>query len=302
MVVDSPKNIPLQELKDALITPSGVRVFILRLDLIHPTINGNKYFKLKYNLDEMDRLGQNTLLTFGGAYSNHIAATASAGKEKKINTIGIIRGEELKSTSNRMLKTAADNGMDLHFVTREEYRKRYREEYHVYLKSKFGDFYLLPEGGSNRAAVKGCAEILKTLDNDFDFVCLPVGTGATMAGIAASASKKQQVIGFAVLANANYLDEDVSKMVMEFSGKELPNTKIIHDFHFGRYARSTGELDKFIKRFTSDNNIPIEPVYTGKMLFGIYDMIKGGYFVRGEKILVIHTGGLQANVVGEIYK
>ena len=290
--MDSQKNIPLQELKDPLITPTGVQVFILRLDLIHTTITGNKYFKLKYNLEEIKRLGQKTLLTFGGAYSNHIVATAVAGKANNIVTIGMIRGEELTETSNPVLAKAAENGMRLHFVTREEYRKRYREEYHEELKAKFGDFYLLPEGGSNMLAVKGCSEILSAVEEKFDFVCVPVGTGATMAGIASSVKKTQQVIGFAVLANAAFLDEEVTNMAKEFTGKEPHNAKIIHDFHFGRYGRTTGELDKFIKRFISENNIPIEPVYTGKMLFGIYDMIKGGCFVRGEKVLIVHTGGI----------
>ena len=288
------KNIPIQELKDPLITPTGVQIFILRLDLIHPAINGNKYFKLKYNLEEMKRLGQKTLLTFGGAYSNHISATAAAGREYGFDTIGIIRGEELNEKSNPTLKTAASNGMQLHFVSREDYRKRYREEYHEELRKQFDDFYLLPEGGSNLLAVKGCAEILENVKQEFDFVCLPVGTGATMAGIVSSLKKTQQAIGFAVLANAHFLDEDVIKMAKEFSGTAPHNAKIIHDFHFGRYGRTTGELDKFIKRFETENNIPIEPIYTGKMMFGLYDMIKGGYFVRGEKVLVIHTGGLEA--------
>ena len=275
-----------------MIIPTGVQVFILRLDLIHTTITGNKYFKLKYNLEEIKRLGQKTLLTFGGAYSSHIVATAVAGKANNIATIGMIRGEELTETSNPVLAKAAENGMRLHFITREEYRKRYREEYYEELKTKFGDFYLLPEGGSNMLAVKGCSEILSAVEEKFDFVCLPVGTGATMAGIASSVKKTQQVIGFAVLANAAFLDEEVTNMAKEFTGKEPHNAKIIHDFHFGRYGRTTGELDKFIKRFISENNIPIEPVYTGKMLFGIYDMIKGGCFVRGEKVLIVHTGGI----------
>jgi len=173
-------------------------------------VNGNKYFKLKYNLEEMKKLGQKTMLTFGGAFSNHIAALASVGKSDGFKTIGMIRGEELNENSNQTLRTAIENGMQLHFVTREEYRKRYRPEYHEELKAKFGDLYILPEGGSNQLGVKGCSEILQDVNQAFDFVCLPVGTGATLAGIASSLNKTQQVIGFAVLANAQFLDEDVT--------------------------------------------------------------------------------------------
>ena len=283
----------LPEVKNELLSSCGVTLHVLRLDLLHQPAGGNKFFKLKYNIEEMKKRGLKKLLTFGGAFSNHILATSAAGKENRIETLGIIRGEELNEHSNVVLQSACANGMRLYFVTREEYRTRYREEYHRQLKERFGNFHLLPEGGSNSLAVKGCSEIIALINKDFDFICVPVGTGATLAGIACALSKKQQALGFVALANAKFLDEEVDRFIKEYSGKDAVNAKLIHDFHFGRYARSTDELEKFMQRFKEENNIPLEATYSGKMMYGIFEMLKGGYFVSGEKIIAVHTGGLQ---------
>lgn len=292
-------SVPLERISDPFIRASGVELSMLRLDQMHPVIGGNKFFKLRYNLEEMKKRGLKKLLTFGGAFSNHITAVAASGKENGFETIGVIRGDELDGKSNVVLERAAANGMQLHFVTREDYRKRFREEFHEELRKMFGDFYLLPEGGSNLLAVKGCSEINALVKENFDFICTPVGTGGTLAGLAVSLAPAQQALGFAVLANAAFLDDEVNKWVKEFSGKEPANCRIVHDFHFGRYGRTSKELDDFIKYFEAENKIALEHIYTGKMMFGLYELIRNGYFVRGEKVVALHTGGLFHKISGK---
>ena len=289
------EKILLQKINDKAITGSGIELLILRLDLVHPNISGNKWFKLKYNLEEARKQNKSRLLTFGGAFSNHIVATATAGKEFGFETIGIIRGDELNENSNSTLQSAKQNGMQMVFVSREDYRKRFREDFLEELKAKFHNPYIIPEGGSNLLAVNGCAEIVKEVKHDFDFVCCAVGTGATLAGLSVSLNKKQQAIGFSVLANAEFLNDNVNNFVKEYSREERANWKIIQNYHFGAYARTTKELIDFIKHFEVENKIPLDTIYTGKMMFGIYDLIQSGYFTRGEKIIALHTGGLQGN-------
>lgn len=266
----------------------GIGVYIKREDRIHDFVSGNKYRKLKYNILEADKLGFKTLLTFGGAFSNHIAAVASVGKVCKFKTIGIIRGEELESKieSNPTLQFAKSCGMQFEFVSREDYRKKTSEAFINRLKETFGDFYLVPEGGTNDLAVKGCEEILTDADKDFDYICCAVGTGGTISGLINCSKPGQQVLGFPAL-KGDFLQQDISKFVSK------TNWKLITDYHFGGYAKINRELVEFINRFYNQNEVPIDPVYTGKMLFGINDLIVQGYFPEGAKILAIHTGGLQ---------
>ena len=282
-------KIPLQKIADPAIASSGVNLFVLRLDMIHPHISGNKYFKLKYNLEEAKRQGKDTLLTFGGAYSNHIAAVAAAGQEQDFKTIGVIRGDELASPPaplrgergeqplNPTLSFAKECGMKFHFVSREEYRKRDNPDFPKLFPQLPNNYYLLPEGGTNELAVKGCAEILSLIDIPFDVVCCPVGTGGTLTGIISSLKGKQKAIGFSVL-----------------KGIDFPDTN--PDYHFGGYAKHTPELLRFIENFEKQNNIPLEQVYTGKMMFGIYDLIQKGHFKRNETVVAVHTGGLQGKL------
>jgi 1-aminocyclopropane-1-carboxylate deaminase len=257
--------------------------------LIHPKISGNKYRKLKYNLEHARVLNQNTLLTFGGAYSNHIAAVASAGQELKFKTIGIIRGEELisKIQSNPTLKFAQDCGMVLKFVSREMYRDKVSETFLNLLSHEFGEFYMIPEGGTNTLAVKGCEEILTEEDSDFDYICCSVGTGGTISGLINSSFPHQKILGFPAL-KGGFLSEEITK----FATKN--NWELIEDYHFGGYAKINQELISFINEFRGRHNLPLDPIYTGKMLFGICDLIQKGYFPKNSKILAIHTGGLQA--------
>ena len=267
---------------------SDVELFIKREDQIHPHISGNKYRKLKYNLIEARKQGLTTLLTFGGAFSNHIAAVAAVGNELGFKTIGIIRGEELidKVEENPTLSFAQDCKMQLRFISREDYRNKTSRAFLLQLEHEFGEFYLIPEGGTNELAVTGCEEILTEDDNSVDYICCSVGTGGTISGIINSVNPKQKVLGFPAL-KGEFLEDEIRKFAKQF------NWKLITDYHFGGYAKINADLITFINQFKERNNIPLDPVYTGKMMFGIMDLINRDYFPKGSKILAIHTGGLQ---------
>lgn len=271
-----------------LLDEKSIELFIKREDLLHPVISGNKFRKLKYNLIEAKNEGHHTLLTFGGAYSNHIAAVAGAGKEQGFTTIGIVRGEELKDDigENPTLHFAQECGMELKFVSRSEYRNKHNNSFINELKTEYGDFYLLPEGGTNKLAVKGCQEILTHEDAGFDFVCCPVGTGGTISGLINCSQLGQQVLGFPALKGDFLRDE-----ILKFANND--QWELVDGYHFGGYAKVNKELIHFINDFKRNTGVPLDPVYTGKMIFGILDMIKNGYFKTGIKILAIHTGGLQ---------
>ncbi len=265
-----------------------VELFIRREDLIHPFISGNKFRKLKYNLLEAQKLNHSTLLSFGGAFSNHIAALAYAGREAGMKTIGVIRGEELRDQieSNPTLHFAQQCGMEFEFVTREAYRNKTDSTFIEKLKDKFPNFYLVPEGGTNELAVKGCQEILTADDVHYDYVCTAVGTGGTISGVINSAFEGQKILGFPAL-KGDFLQKDICKFVQN------KNWELINEYHFGGYAKVTEELIQFLNDFYNKYGIPLDPVYTGKMVFGVMDRIKQNYFPEHSKILLIHTGGLQ---------
>ncbi len=275
------------------IADSGVSLCIKREDKLHPFISGNKYRKLKYNLVESKKQEKTTLITFGGAYSNHIAAAAAAGSEFGFKTIGVIRGEELADNleevlqQNPTLKFASKHNMQFHFVSRSAYREKTSKEFIDNLKEQFGDFYLVPEGGTNTLAVKGCEEILTEKDAVYNVICSSVGTGGTISGIINSTKKHQKTIGFPAL-KGDFLQNEIKKYVLTNKNWSL-NT----DYHFGGYAKVSETLINFINKFKQETGIPLDPVYTGKMLFGIVDLIKKDYFEKGTSILAIHTGGLQ---------
>lgn len=266
----------------------GVELYLKREDKIHPFISGNKYRKLKYNLAEAKKQKQDTLLSFGGAYSNHIAAVASAGKELGFKTIGIIRGKELikKISQNQTLTFAKDCGMIFKFISRDAYRTKSDSNFLNNLKNEFGSFYLIPEGGTNDLAIRGCEEILTEEDEAYDFICCSVGTGGTISGLINASSSHQKVMGFPAL-KGDFLQKDISKFAVK------SNWKLITDYHFGGYAKINSELIEFINKFKTNYDIPLDPIYTGKMMFGILELTKKDYFPKGSKILAIHTGGLQ---------
>ncbi len=287
---------PLQELRDPVLEAHGVRVIIKRDDLIHPVISGNKWRKLKYNLFMARRQRYDTLLTFGGAYSNHIHAFAAAGRICGFNTIGVIRGEETLPL-NPTLQFAVDCGMHLHYVDRKRYRDKSDAEFIQNLRDRFGRFFHVPEGGSNLLAMTGCSEIAAELEDalsdDFDVVACPCGTGATLAGLAAGLQEEKRVIGFAVLKGSDFLTDDVRSLLAAWGEKALDNWHIETTYHHGGYAKLSTELVDFIDGFEQRNRLALEPIYTGKMLYGLYDMIRRGAFKRGETIVAVHTGGLQ---------
>lgn len=265
-----------------------MQLFVKREDLLHETISGNKFRKLKYNLEQAKLQGKKTLLTFGGAFSNHIAAVASAGNEFGFETVGIIRGDELESkiSENPTLASAQAQGMKFEFINREIYRSKDEPAFLESLKSRFGDIYILPEGGTNALAVKGCEEILTGEDLEFDYICCAVGTGGTLAGLINASDERQRIIGFSSLKGVSEFDP-----IVEFANKD--NWEITSDYHFGGYGKVNSELIDFINRFATENKMQLDPVYTGKMLFGIEDLIAKGRFESGSRILAIHTGGLQ---------
>ena len=272
----------------SILKEKNVILALKREDLLHPYVSGNKYRKLKYNLQAAKENGVGTLVTFGGAFSNHIAAVAYAGKEWGMKTIGVIRGEELQGNwcQNPTLARAHRNGMEFKFVSRQVYREKDIASFTTELKKQFGDFYMVPEGGTNALAVKGCEEILGEADREFDIICTCVGTGGTIAGLINSSFEHQKIIGFSALKG-----DFLSDVISEITTKD--NWKLIADYHFGGYAKITEQLVLFINNFKSETDIPLDPIYTGKMLFGLLDMIKNDNFVSGTKILAVHTGGMQ---------
>lgn len=290
----------IQELTNSLLSEKQVKAYVLRLDLIHPTIGGNKYFKLKYNLEQAKALGKKTILSFGGAYSNHIAALAAAGQEFGLKTIGVIRGNELNDESNPTLILAKQNGMQFHFVDRETYRKKQDDSFIESLKQQFGDFYLVPEGGSNALAVKGCLEIKNYIPIDFDTIMCACGTGGTIAGIALSLSKSQKAVGIPVLKGAAFLEEEIVRLQNEYIRTQTESHKtiapqLIYDYHFGGYATTSSGLLDFMKSFEQDFLIPLDKIYTSKLFFGFFDLLEKNYFLPNSTIILVHTGGLQGN-------
>ncbi|MER3373982.1 MAG: pyridoxal-phosphate dependent enzyme [Allomuricauda sp.] len=280
--------VPNQKVDGPLLDEKEVTLNIKREDTIHPLISGNKYRKLKYNLLEAQTQGQKTLLTFGGAFSNHVAAVACAGHEQGFQTIGVIRGEELEGSwpNNPTLQRAHEHGMRFHFVSRSAYRQKNEADLLQKLKDRFGAFYLIPEGGTNELAVKGCTEILSGEDSAFDFICCSVGTGGTVAGLINSIQPNQTVLGFPAL-KGDFLKADIRT----FAQNE--RWQLITEYHFGGYAKVTPALVQFINDFKKGTGIPLDPIYTGKLLFGIFELIKQDFFPKRTQILAIHTGGLQ---------
>lgn len=282
------KHISLTQKIESDLFGEDVEVYIKREDLLHEFVSGNKIRKLKYNLLQAQEENHHTVLTFGGAFSNHISAVSYACKAMKLSSIGVIRGEELgdKIQYNPTLSFAHQNGMLLEFVSREIYRQKNSEELLQKLKQKFGDFYVVPEGGTNELAVRGCEEILTDQDDIFDYLCCAVGTGGTISGIINSSKSHQKVLGFPAL-KGDFLEGEVQKHTQKH------NWKLIKDYHFGGYAKINRELVSFINEFKQQTDIPLDPVYTAKMCYGVSDLTRKNYFEKGTKILLIHTGGLQ---------
>lgn len=263
-------------------------VFLKREDLLHPSVSGNKFRKLKYNIAQALENGNDTLVTFGGAYSNHISATAAAGKIAGLKTIGIIRGEELEGAhkENPTLAFAESCGMTFKFVSREHYKLKDTTAYLAGISDNYPNSYLLPEGGTNALAIKGCAEILTEADADFNYICTSVGTGGTMAGLVSASKAHQTVVGYSALKGTFQVTE-----VQKYTSKN--NFTIKDSYCFGGYAKIDSQLVRFINEFKEETGILLDPIYTAKMMFGVMEDIQKGYFPENSRILAVHTGGLQ---------
>lgn len=274
-----------------ILNNSQVVLDIKRLDQIHPYVSGNKFFKLKYNLQEAIKLNKQTVITFGGAYSNHIIATAFAAQQYGLNSIGIIRGDELAhKPRNATLSQAETFDMQLHFIDRASYKQRHDYHFLEQLQQQYPHSYIIPEGGTNPLAVQGCQEIL-TADEKayYDIICVAVGTGGTIAGLIESTTSATQILGFTVL-NGDFLQHDIQQLTKQ------THWYLCNNYTFGGYAKTTDTLIDFIKNFEKKYHIPIEPIYTGKMMYGLFDLIAQDYFPQNCKILAIHSGGLQAKL------
>ena len=266
-----------------------IEVFIKRLDLIDPFISGNKLFKLKHNVDRALLKKKNMLITCGGAFSNHILATAAYAKKKNIDCLAIVRGEEY-SELNPLLTLAKEYGMNFCFVSRKEYAKRNDNNYISELIRKYKKAFIVPEGGNNKLGVLGAEEILETQDKSFDYIICPIGTGATLLGIVNSSKKTQKVIGINCLNDAIYINKNISQKTNK------KNWEIINEFNFGGFAKFDNLLTKYLKKFKSNNKITLDLNYTTKMFFGFEELINRRYFQRKSKVLLIHTGGIYGNL------
>lgn len=286
------ERLPLQDISEPWFARFDVRLSMLRADLVHSIVSGNKWFKLKYNLHAAQAAGYETLLSFGGTYSNHIHALAYAGRELGFKTIGVIRGEAHEAL-NPTLQFAAAQGMQLSYLDRVSYRRKNDPEIITQLHKRFGDFYRVPEGGSNALAVQGCRELVATIDEPFDVLACACGTGGTLAGLISGLEGQHQALGLAVLKGGEFLCDEVRGLLREVAGTVHENWTINHSYHFGGYARMTTELERFIGDFEARHGIPLDPVYTGKLMFGLYDLIAKGCFKPGTKIVMLHSGGLQ---------
>jgi 1-aminocyclopropane-1-carboxylate deaminase len=300
---------PIQLLDDALFESNRLKLFIKRDDLIHPQIHGNKWRKLKYNLSVFKASGKSQILTFGGAFSNHIHATAAAGQLFNIKTIGIIRGERVDPLSPTLI-FAEKSGMALHFVSREAYRNK--DILLKELNALYGDFYLLPEGGTNNEAVHGCMEIVEEVHLQLgykpDYFCVACGTGGTLSGMIVACEPHQKIVGMCVLKNNNLSDEitkilqtsvipniELTKVPFNLIKKsEIPtNWDLKTEYNFGGYTKWSPNLITFINDFKIKYGISLDPIYNGKMFYGVFDLIKKGYFKENSTIILVHTGGIQ---------
>ena len=292
------KPSPLQLIEDELLIQRGIRLFIKRDDLIHPQVSGNKWRKLKYNLQAAQQQQHTRLLTFGGAYSNHIAATAAAGKMFGFETIGVIRGELIKPL-NPTLSLAQQQGMRLVFVDRKAYREE-KLKIARQLQDKLGRCYVLPEGGSNSLAVKGCGEIVTEVREQLggelpDYICVSSGTGGTASGLIFGLGGMSIVKVYPAL-KGDFLRDKINRLIWESVGKNYDNWQLVTEYHFGGYTKWNQILIDFINSFYDKFQIQIDPIYTGKLFYGVWDEIETGKFKDGSTVVVVHTGGLQGIV------
>lgn len=295
-MADIQNDTPLQSVEHPVLESKGADLLVRRDDLVHPQISGNKWYKLKYNIENAKAQGYKTLLSFGGAFSNHLHALAFAGKEFGLKTIGVIRGE-LVYPLNPSLQDMVDWGMQLVPLSRSDYRRRYEEDFVTELCTSFQPCYVVPEGGANALALKGCAEVSQAIEqevSEYDFITVPCGTGATLAGLVSGMRNRgAKALGFCALKGLQDIEQNVQRLLAQTEGADTNNWRIEHQFHCGGFAKLTPELVRFMDEWRYFSEIPLEPIYTGKMFYGLFQLLEKGYFDPGTRIVAVHTGGLQ---------
>ncbi|MCB0478372.1 MAG: pyridoxal-phosphate dependent enzyme [Crocinitomicaceae bacterium] len=294
MLLNLPE-IQIDQLQDPLFAEKDVEVYLQREDLIHPIISGNKWRKLRYNIEKAQQLGKSSILTFGGAHSNHLIATAEACSLAGLKSIGIVRGDEMETET---LSNCRKRGMELHFVSREEYSMHDSKEYLNHYYEQFDYPYIIPQGGDNYYGTLGCTEILKASHLNPDIIFVGSGTGNTAAGLLISLKENQHLFSVPAL-KGDFMHEEIQKSVMNFFQNEevteeyLNQLSVLSDYHFGGFAKSSEILVEFINQFYHLHQIQLDPIYTGKMMYALYDQLRQNQIPEGSKILAIHTGGLQ---------
>lgn len=292
--------IPLQSVKHPLYVDKKINVKVIRLDLLHPTIGGNKWFKLKRNLIQAIADGNKTLVSFGGAYSNHIHALAAAGHGLGMATVAFVRGEAA-ALSNPTLTDARRWGMEIHFLSREDYRKRHDEAFLKWLQSKYATVangYWIAEGGSNALGVQGCQDILSGVEGRLarqpDYLACAVGTGATFAGLVSS-PWATKFLGINVVNAWSHLNGEIHRMLSQSAAAEFHNWELLDSYHCGGYAKIDWQLANFIRNYKVETGIPLDPIYNGKLFYAIHQLLEHDYFAPGEEVVLLHSGGLQGS-------
>lgn len=294
MAIISPvteENICIEELKE-FAGQSRPGVFMLRLDLIHPIISGNKWFKLRYNIAAAAGEGKQSILSFGGAYSNHLIACAAAAHAAGFSSVGMVKGLYAKETLTHVLQQCKLYGMELEFVSNEEYALKNDPDYRHKLQTKYPDSFIIPEGGANEAGRKGAAEIAHFIPADFTHILLSLGTGTTFAGLRNALPIQQHLLGFAPMKGGIYLRQEVEQQLQK---NQNYNWAISDRFHFGGFGKMKPELAVFMQQFQEKYNFELDRVYTGKMMFGLQELLSEKALPEDSKILCIHTGGLTGN-------
>ncbi|MGU5697195.1 1-aminocyclopropane-1-carboxylate deaminase/D-cysteine desulfhydrase [Aeromonas allosaccharophila] len=279
---------PLQRLHHPLLTRYDVELWCKRDDLIHPAISGNKWRKLKYHLLHAREHGKQHLLSFGGAYSNHIHALAAAGYQTGLRTTGIIRGEA-DAVSNTTLRDARRWGMDLVFVDRQSYRRRQDPDWLAQFDAP--DTLIVPEGGSSPLAIPGVAELVGEVPFSPDLWVLPCASGGTLAGLIAGKRDREQILAIAVLKGGDFITDEVCRR--HPAAASIPGWRIALDHHDGGYAKFSPALWQWVQDFSADTGLPLEPIYSGKAMWGLFRELAAGHIAPGSKIVFIHTGGMQ---------
>lgn len=291
MAIDLQEKIRIDIIEDELLRLKGVQLSILRLDEIHPLVSGNKWFKLKENIKDAIATGSRSLLTFGGAYSNHLSATAFAAQAFGLGAVGVVRGLHGKENLTETLKQCEAMGMQLQFVSRNDYAQKESSSFLTSLRIQYPDTYIIPEGGDNEAGIKGAGEIADYIPETATYVALPVGTGTTFAGIRNSLNSRVNMLGFTAVKGGEYLAGEIREKLHT----DDEHWQLITSHHFGGFARYNPELIAFMNEFYKLHKVPLDMVYTAKMMYGIYDMVQRDFFPKGTNIVCIHTGGLQGN-------